>query len=135
MKRREFLALSGTTLLLPSYLAAGETLSYRPGVVADLLKDGKTVFIDFYTDWCSTCRAQGRQIEALRKENPAYDAAMSFVKVNWDVYYASALAMDHDIPRRSTLLLLKGNKELGRIVAQTGRNKIKALLDKGLATS
>ena len=36
------------------------------------------------------------------------------------------------IPRRSTLLLLKGDKELDRIVAETSEARIKSLLDKGV---
>lgn len=135
MNRRDFLALSAATALLPVAATAAETLKYRPGVVADLLASGKTVFVDFYTDWCSTCRAQGRAIENLRAENPAYDASMVFVKVDWDVYYGSAIAADYKIPRRSTLLLLKGDKELGRIVADANPKTIKALMDKGIVTA
>jgi thioredoxin 1 len=135
MNRRDFLALTAATALVPAAALAGDTVKYRPGVVADLLASGKTVFVDFYTDWCSTCRAQGRAIEKLRAENPAYDASMVFVKVNWDDYSRSAIAADYKIPRRSTLLLLKGNKELGRIVADPSQKSIKALMDKGLATA
>jgi hypothetical protein len=39
------------------------------------------------------------------------------------------------IPRRSTLVVLRGNQELGRIVAQTGRDEIKALMDTALAAA
>ncbi|MBZ0127609.1 MAG: thioredoxin family protein [Rhodobacteraceae bacterium] len=133
MHRRNFLSLSAAALLTPAALLAAETLKYRPGVVDALLKDGKTVFVDFYTEWCSTCRAQGRAIEALRGENPAYDAAMTFVKVDWDVYSGSAIAAQYEIPRRSTLLVLRGDAELGRIVADASKASIKALMDKGLA--
>jgi thioredoxin 1 len=37
-----------------------------------------------------------------------------------------------NIPRRSTLVVLKGNKELGRIVAGTAKDDIKALMDLAL---
>ena len=40
-----------------------------------------------------------------------------------------------NIPRRSTLVVLKGDKELGRVVAETGRDKIKALMDTALAAA
>ncbi len=39
------------------------------------------------------------------------------------------------IPRRSTLVVLQGDKELGRIVAQTGKAEIKALVDTALAAA
>jgi thioredoxin 1 len=34
------------------------------------------------------------------------------------------------IPRRSTLVLIKGGEEVGRLVAVTSQAQIKALLDK-----
>ncbi|MEJ6500729.1 MAG: thioredoxin family protein [Rhodobacterales bacterium] len=138
MKRRDFMALAGAVVLVPVGAIAGETegyTRYRPGVVADLLADGKTVFVDFYTDWCSTCRAQERAINALRLENPAYNDAMVFVKVDWDVYYGSAIAYDYKIPRRSTLLVLRGDQELGRNVADASKASIKSLMDLGLTGS
>jgi hypothetical protein len=36
------------------------------------------------------------------------------------------------IPRRSTLIVLRGEDELGRIVAGTSESQIKGLMDKGL---
>ncbi|MCA8868655.1 MAG: thioredoxin family protein [Rhodobacteraceae bacterium] len=135
MKRRQFIALVGAATLTPLALRAAKTLDYTPGLVADQLAAGKTVFVDFYTDWCSTCRAQGRNIEALRRENPAYDANMVFVKVDWDVHAKSKIARKYRIPRRSTLIVLKGDKELGRNVADPSKSAIKELMDIGLAAA
>jgi thioredoxin 1 len=45
------------------------------------------------------------------------------------------LAQQLRIPRRSTLVLLKGREELGRIVAGTSKAEIKSLLDKAFAAS
>lgn len=39
------------------------------------------------------------------------------------------------MPRRSTLVVLKGDQELGRIVAITSTDKIKALMDTALAAA
>lgn len=132
MKRREFMGFGGAALLFPLAAWAGGPHQYKPGLVASLLAEGKTVFVDFYTDWCVTCRAQGRAIEALRRDNPAYDANIEFVRVDWDVFSDSKIARTYNIPRRSTLLLLRGDKELGRIVAGTSRKKIRKLLTKGI---
>ena len=57
---------------------------------------------------------------------------MTFVRVDWDSYGDQPVSTDRKIPRRSTLLVLRGDKELGRIVAGTSEADIKALLDKGL---
>ena len=86
MQRREFIAI--TTLLaalVPVGLRA-ETLEYTPGLVDDLLADGKTVFLDFKADWCTTCARQERVIGDLRSSNSDNDDAITFVDVDWDTY-------------------------------------------------
>ena len=40
-----------------------------------------------------------------------------------------------NVPRRSTLIVLRGDQELGRVVANPRREDIKALMDLGLPTS
>lgn len=135
MKRRAFLALTGAAALTPLLANAATTVQYKPGVVEQQLAAGKTVFVDFYTDWCTTCRAQGRNIEALRLENPEYDKNIVFVKVDWDIYSRSDIAKKYQIPRRSTLIVLKGKNELGRNVADPRKESIKQLMDIGLAAA
>lgn len=135
MKRREFIALAAATALLPAAARAAKSLTYTDGLVAKHLAAGDTVFVDFYTDWCSTCRAQRRNINALRSKNPAYDENIVFIDVDWDIHAGSALAKKYQIPRRSTLLVLKGDQELGRIVANPSPTAIKELMDKGLAAA
>ena len=107
----------------------------RSGHVEEELAAGKTVFLDFYTDWCTTCRAQGKAIRDLMAENPAYEANISFIKIDWDQHAQSSIATRLNIPRRSTLVVLKGDKELGRIVAGTKKADIKALMDTALAAA
>ena len=135
MNRRTFIAAAAAIALAGPAFAGGETIDYTPGVVDAALEEGKTVFIDFAADWCSTCHRQERVINAPRAANPAYDDAMVFVKVDWDKYGQEDIAVFHNIPRRSTLIVLKGEAEIGRIVAGTSEADIKALMDKGLAAA
>jgi hypothetical protein len=72
-------------------------------------------------------------IDQLRERNPAYDENMTFVRVNWDVYSDHEVTESRNIPRRSTLIVLNGEEELGRIVAGTSIVKIQELMDLGLA--
>ena len=130
--RRQILLGAAALGLLPVARAAQAMIDYTPGLVQERLAAGETVFVDFSATWCSTCRAQGRVIEGLRAANPAYDAAMSFVKVDWDTHGTGELSRALNIPRRSTLVLLRGEEELGRIVAQTAEADIRALMDLGL---
>lgn len=135
MNRRTFLASTATLALLPLGLQAAESIPYTPGSAEAAMDEGKVVLLDFWASWCSTCAAQGRVLTQLRADNPAYDQKITFFVVDWDAYGKDTLAKELGIPRRSTLVLLKGRNELGRIVAGTSKAEIKALLDKALATS
>ncbi len=130
MKRREFMVAAAAISLIPiTAYASDETLIYTPGLVKERLAAGDTVFIDFKASWCTTCRAQERVISTLRAENAAYNDAITFINVDWDEYGRGDLAQELNIPRRSTLVVMKGDAELGRVVARTSRGDIQALMD------
>ena len=131
MKRRDFVLLSTAAALLP-VAAAAAPVDYTPGLVKKHLAQGDTVFLDFKASWCSTCAAQERVINALLEANPAYEKNVVFVNVDWDQFKGAELTKSLNIPRRSTLVVLKGDKELGRIVAGTSKNDIQALMDTAL---
>ena len=135
MNRRTFLASTAAVTLLPLGLQAAEPTFYTPGLAEAAMDEGKIVLLDFWASWCSTCAAQERALTALKAENPAYEQKIAFFVVDWDEFGNDTLAKDLRIPRRSTLVLLKGREELGRIVAGTSKAEIKALLDQALAAS
>lgn len=134
MNRRELLALSASLTLLPFASRAGDATLYSPGSAEAAMDAGKVVLLDFWASWCSTCAAQERVLAKLRSENPAYDEKIVFYTVDWDDHGNGPLAKELGIPRRSTLVLLNGRTELGRIVAGTSTAEIQALLDKALVT-
>lgn len=134
MKRRDFLVAAAAVAALPSALMA-KTLNYVPGLARKRLAKSEVVFLDFKASWCGTCKAQGRVIERLKGANPDYEKNITFINVDWDEYGRGELAFDLEIPRRSTLVVLKGDKELGRIVADTSEASIKALMDTALAAA
>ncbi len=138
MNRRALLKLSAAAALVPAIapgLAYAAPLDYTPGLVEERLAAGDTVFLDFKASWCSTCAAQERVLDALKAANPAYEAAITFINVDWDLYADDPLTTGLNIPRRSTLVVLKGNQELGRIVAGTAQDEIQALMDVALGAA
>ena len=141
MQRRDFLALTAAVSLALPMAARAEMIEYTPGLVDQKLESGQTVFVDFHATWCGTCAAQTRVIEALLAENPVYAQMITFVRVDWDTYKDDELTTWLNIPRRSTLVVLKGQAvtgdhyEVGRIVAGTSRDEIKALLDAAMGAA
>jgi len=135
MQRRDFIALSASLTLVPFAAHAGEATMYTPGAAEAAMDAGEIVLLDFWASWCSTCAAQERVLAALKAENPAYEQTIRFFVVDWDQYADGELSRALNIPRRSTLVALKGRQELGRIVAGTARAEIKALLDMAIAAA
>lgn len=141
MRRRSFIgaaAIAATAALgfaaLPGVSQAEvETLEYQPGMLEPALASGKAVLLDYSATWCGTCAAQKRVLDKLRAEDPGYDERIVFVRVDWDTFKREDVTTSRNIPRRSTLVLLKGADELGRVVASTRESDIKALLDQASA--
>ena len=113
----------------PSLGHAGAGQDAVPEDVLKALSEGKTVFIEVFAAWCSTCMRQERVINALLEDDPKYAESVAFLSVDWDKHASSALFDRLNIPRRSTLLVLKGDEEFGRIVAGTSKGTIKNLMD------
>ncbi|RPE71075.1 thioredoxin [Pacificibacter maritimus] len=136
MKRRDFI-LTSAALVSTSFAATPlvAAVPYVEGLVATELAAGATVFLDFKASWCTTCAAQERVIEKLKAENPAYEKSVVFIDVDWDEFGRSDLVKRLNVPRRSTLIVLKGDAEIGRIVAGTNEAEIKMLMDRALATT
>lgn len=105
-----------------------DTLAYSPGVLATLQASGKPFLIDFFATWCTTCAAQERVLDELKGESAAYEA-VPILRVDWDVYGDGELSRQLAIPRRSTLVVMSGTQELGRLVAETRKDQIAGLLD------
>lgn len=132
MNRRDFMLTVAAVSTVAPLAAFAKPFDYTPGLVEKSLADGKTVFLDFKAVWCTTCAAQTRVMNALKAENPAYEQNITFIAVDWDDYRKADITKRLNIPRRSTLVVLQGDQELGRIVAGTRRDDIKALMDRAL---
>ena len=71
-------------------------------------------------------------IEALRSENNAYDKKIAFVEIDSDQHRSSPISKEYKVYRQSTLVIVTGEGEAGRLLARTEKATIKDLLDKGL---
>ena len=132
MNRRDFLLVTASVSLATPLAAGAEEVTYSATKLKTDLAAGKTVVLDFYATWCVTCAAQHRVMDKLKAQNPAYEDHITFMTVDWDTWKNGDLVRELKIPRRSTLVVLKGKKELDRLVAQTSEASIKALFDTAL---
>ena len=91
------------------------------------MAEGKAILVDFWAPWCSYCRRIG----------PAYDKVadqqgenLAVVKVNIDE--EPVLAHQENIEVIPTLILYKGGKALGSIVAPESKAAIDAFIQENL---
>lgn len=131
LDRRAVLALMAGLVASSALTAPASALNiadYSEENLVKLQAWGKPFLLDFYASWCVTCAAQQRVLDDLTKAEAKY-AAIPIVRVDWDKYGNGELAKSLAIPRRSTLVLMRGTTELGRLVAETRQEQIAALLD------
>ncbi|WP_210321318.1 thioredoxin family protein [Devosia beringensis] len=122
--------LAATTVSGPASALA--ITDYSDDSLPKLEAWGKPYLLDFYASWCVTCAAQQRVLDSLIKADPRY-ASILIVRVDWDKYGRGELVQRMAIPRRSTLVMMRGATELGRLVAETREDKIAALLELGVS--
>ena len=135
MNRRDLLIAATAAALVPAATARAGALAYEPGLIDRELAAGRTLFLDWTASWCSTCAAQGRAITALKAGNPAYEQAITFIDLDWDLWKDDEITARFNVPRRSTLIAVKGGTEIGRLVAQTSKADIEALMNAALAAA
>lgn len=133
MDRRTLLTLAGSLALGLPLAARAAPQPYTPGLAEAAIERGERIVLMFSADWCSTCRRQERIIDALRAADPRIDAELTLIRVDWDQYGTGELSRRLAVPRRSTLIALRGEEELDRIVAGTGEAAIRALFERALA--
>jgi thioredoxin 1 len=104
-----------------------ELKPYTPAALADAQKADKPVALHFRADWCPTCRAQDKLLDAMKAE-PGLDIAV--LAVNYDT--EKELKQRFNIRTQSTLVVLHGAKETGRSVADTTADGLRTALKSAL---
>lgn len=130
--RRRLIALGAAGFMAIAALPAlaGNVVTYLPDVLQNAIDSGEPYLLDFSATWCSTCKVQERVLDKLQAQSADYNS-IQIIRVDWDTNRSGPLVAALAIPRRSTLVLLRGEDELGRVVAQTSESSIAALLDLG----
>ncbi|MBQ9329282.1 MAG: thioredoxin [Solobacterium sp.] len=89
-----------------------------------VLKENKSVFVDFFATWCGPCKMVGPVVEKVSETEPN----VAFVKV--DVDEVGELAQRYGIMSIPALFSFKDGEKAGEIVGFAPEDQIRALADK-----
>ncbi|CAM5367809.1 thioredoxin family protein [Eoetvoesiella caeni] len=120
--------LFSTLLILAATMA--HALDIRPYTAATLAaaqKADQPVALHFHADWCPTCRAQTAVLQKLKSEK---GLDLTVMVVNYDT--EKALKRRFKVNAQSTLIVLKGQKEMDRLVGDTTPDGIRTALKSAL---
>src|SRR5438034_36590 len=93
----------------------------------NLMKDGKTVFVDFWAPWCGPCRIIGPIVEELA---PTYDGKIVMTKMNVDEN--PMVPQRFGVTSIPTLMIFKSGKLADRAVGAMPKNELKKFIDRNL---
>lgn len=125
--RRTFVALA-LAAPLAAALPAIAASKYSPAVLAEAQKSGKPILVEVTAPWCPTCKAQKIVLNELDKQARFKD----FVKIEVDFDTQKDALKTLKATTQSTLIVYKGDKEMGRLAGETNKAAIEALLAKAL---
>ncbi|MBT9291998.1 thioredoxin family protein [Prosthecodimorpha staleyi] len=134
LHRRSLLALSVSAALAASALAiapsarAAEPAPFSAAAFTAAKAKGGPILVEVTAPWCPTCRAQKPILSELRAMPKFKD--MTVLTVDFDSQKDALRALD--ARTQSTLIVFKGDREVGRSVGVTERGAIEALLAKSL---
>jgi thioredoxin 1 len=127
ISRRLFAVLVSSTmagfLALPAQ--ADDPKFTRAGLEA-AQKAGGPILVDVFAPWCPTCKAQRVILKDLREQDKF--KSLVALEVDFDSQKDDLRFLKAD--KQSTLIVYKGDKEVGRLVGETRMDAIEALLAK-----
>jgi thioredoxin len=130
MVSRRRLLFVGSTLVGLALMgrAMAEEAPFTPQAFDSAQKAGKPILVEVHAVWCPTCKAQIPILGKLTAEPKFKD--MVVLRVDFD--NQKEIVRKFGVQMQSTLIVYKGNKEVGRSVGDTKADSIAALLDKSI---
>jgi thioredoxin-like negative regulator of GroEL len=127
--RRTFLimaSLAGTSISASALAAA--PVAFTAAAFRAAQASGSPILIEVTAPWCPTCRAQKPILSELTGQ-PRF-AAMKVLTVDFDSQ--KDVLRQLNVQTQSTLIVFKGEREMGRSAGDTNRTSIEALLARAI---
>jgi thiol-disulfide isomerase/thioredoxin len=131
ISRRRFAVtafLFASAILYSAASAGAAEQSFTPQAFSAAQAAGKSIIVHVYAPWCPTCRAQEPAVQRVEADPKYADVAM--FRVDFDSQKSALRTLKAN--RQSTIIVFKGDKEVGRSVGATDPAAISALLSKAL---
>lgn len=106
-----------------SWVHALEVKPYSAAALAASEKAGQPVALHFHADWCPTCRAQDKALQSMKDEK---GLDLTILTVNYDT--ERDLKKRFNVRTQSTMVVLKGSKEVARLAGETSADGIRSAL-------
>ncbi|MGE3914972.1 MAG: thioredoxin family protein [Hyphomicrobiaceae bacterium] len=128
ISRRSMLAAAAGFTFLVAGMPALAAEKYSSAAVEAAQKAGKSVLVEISAPWCPTCKAQRPIIDNLAGSDKY--KGFSYFTVDFDTQ--KDVVKKLNARSQSTLIVYKGEAEVGRSVGDTDPAKIEGLLAKAL---
>ena len=92
----------------------------------EVLKNSKTVVVDFFATWCGPCQMLMPVLEEIAKERDNFDI------IEIDVDEAQELAMEYDIEAVPTMIIFKNGTAIDRIGGYYAKDELEEELKRYL---
>jgi thioredoxin 1 len=125
--RRIFAAMAIAVVAVFAVPALAAT-KFTPAALAEAQKAGKSILVEVSAPWCPVCRAQKVVLGELGKQ--ARFKNIVKLEVDFDTQKDALKALN--VRMQSTLIVYKGDKEMGRLAYDASKESIEALLAKAL---
>tara|TARA_B100000886_G_scaffold265229_1_gene189653 strand:- start:3112 stop:3486 length:375 start_codon:yes stop_codon:yes gene_type:complete len=114
-------------LILPNIVLGFEkTTNFNLKKLFELQNSGKTIVINSWNEYCSTCAAQTKVFDQAMKEFKDIEFLFYEQTKNKDI--AKTLGINY----WTTIVVFKGKTEIARDIGLTGKEQIYNLINKGI---